>query len=173
MPCSSLRGRRPGFFRGLALALLLAAGVPAAGGLRAEPMITLRNPALQPNVAEVRLEPEQLAAMTQVTIRTSNEFVDGVAEFRGPLARDVVAQIGRGTAQVGRFVAANDYSVEIDLAEFDRYDVIFATHMNGKPLSRRDKGPVWVIYPMDQHPELKDPAWNNRLIWQLVRVELK
>ncbi|HSG35732.1 MAG TPA: oxidoreductase, partial [Sphingomonadaceae bacterium] len=74
---------------------------------------------------------------------------------------------------VGIFVAANDYKVEIPLEDFVRYDVIFATSMNGDRLSLRDKGPIWIIYPMSDHRELRDPAYNQRLIWQLVRIELE
>jgi hypothetical protein len=140
--------------------------------VRAETMLTLANPALPAPQSRVELDAAAIAALPQYTLRTSNEFVDGVAEFRGPLARDVVAVIGRGSARIAKLTAANDYSVEIDLSEFERYEVIFATSMNGQPLSRRDKGPIWVIYPMDQYEELQDPSYNNRLIWQLVRVEL-
>ena len=45
--------------------------------------------------------------------------------------------------------------------------------MNGKRLSLRDKGPIWVIYPMTDNKELQDPAYNQRLVWQLVKIEVK
>ncbi|HEU0223717.1 MAG TPA: molybdopterin-dependent oxidoreductase [Paracoccaceae bacterium] len=143
----------------------------AAGA--AEPILTLANPSLPAASATILLDEAAMAGLPQKAVRTSNEFVDGVTEFAGPLARDVIAMIGRGAATRALLIAANDYRVEVDLEEFEKYDVIFATSVNGAPLSRRDKGPVWVIYPMDQHPELQDPSYNNRLVWQLVRVELR
>ncbi len=51
------------------------------------------------------------------------------------------------------------------------YDVIFAMSQNGERLSIRDKGPIWVIYPMTDNDELQDRVYNDRLIWQLVKVD--
>jgi hypothetical protein len=45
--------------------------------------------------------------------------------------------------------------------------------MDGVPLSKRDKGPIWMIYPMSDHEELRDPVYNSRLIWQVVKLEYK
>jgi hypothetical protein len=30
-----------------------------------------------------------------------------------------------------------------------------------------------VIYPMSDHIELRDPVFNSRLIWQLVKLEYR
>jgi hypothetical protein len=150
----------------VALTLLAAAA-------SAQTLLTLTNPSLPAASGQIELDEAALKALPQHTLKTKNEFVTGVAEFTGPLASDVIALIGRSNANIAVMTAANDYSVEIPLGEFTKYEVIFAMTMNGVPLSRRDKGPIWVIYPMDQYPELQDPSFNNRLIWQLVKVELR
>lgn len=116
---------------------------------------------------------EEIDGFDQVVIDTGNDFSDGVAKFEGPLARDVIGASGGSLEGMGVFVAANDYRVEIPLEDFVNYDVIFATSMNGNRLSLRDKGPIWIIYPMTDNPELHDSAFNARLIWQLVKIELK
>lgn len=116
---------------------------------------------------------EELRALPQVTIRTENEFSDGMNDYTGPLARDVMQIIGRGTGTKVKLTAANDYAVEIDLQEFDDFDAIFALDMNGVAFSVRDKGPIWVMYPLSDNAELQDPVYNNRLIWQLVRLEVE
>lgn len=120
----------------------------------------------------VELNDDDLLAMSQLVIVTANEFVDGTAEFSGPLARDIVALLG---AEVETVIlgAANDYSVEVPVADFTNYDVIFAMFQNGVQLSPRDKGPIWVIYPMSEHIELQDRVYNDRLIWQLMKVTAK
>jgi len=69
--------------------------------------------------------------------------------------------------------AANDYSVEIPVSDFLDYDVILAITMDGERLTLRDKGPLWIVYPRDDHPELSSPLINSRWIWQLVALELK
>jgi hypothetical protein len=115
---------------------------------------------------------EDLAALPQVEVRTANEFSDGVVAYRGPLARDVLAELGLDRLSMVRFIAANDYYVDIQSSDFMDYDVILAMEADGKPLSRRDKGPLWLMYPISDHAELRDPSYLRRLIWQVVRIEV-
>lgn len=116
---------------------------------------------------------DELKALGETEIKTSNEFVDGERVFRGPLVRDVLMAAKAAGAQKVWLTAANDYQVEVDPKEFFDYDAILALSMDGKPLSRRDKGPIWVIYPMSDNAELRDPVYNSRLIWQLVKLEYR
>lgn len=117
----------------------------------------------------VELTEDQLLAMDQAIVLTENEFVDGMGEFSGPLARDVIALMGDDLETV-ILTAVNDYAVPVPVADFIEYDVIFALSRNGENFSIRDKGPIWVIYPMSDHEELQDRVYNDRLIWQLVKV---
>ena len=123
--------------------------------------------------AEVGFSEADLLALPQVTIRTRTEFTDGVVEFIGPLARDAVAFVATGTAANIHLVAANDYAIDIPLSDIADYDVILAMQANGERLTMRDKGPIWLMYPLDDHEEMQDPVFNNRLIWQLTTMELR
>lgn len=153
---------------GAIVAAMLLAAPPAA---LAETLLTLRN--VTAGQQEVQLSEADLLALPQVTIRTHTEFTDGAVDFVGPLARDVLSLIAAGSARTAHMVAANDYAVDIPIRDFTDYDVILALEANGKRLSLRDKGPIWVMYPLDDHKELQDPLYNIRLIWQLVAVELR
>lgn len=114
-----------------------------------------------------------LENLPQITLVTENEFVDGPTKFVGPLARDILDTVGRGISDSLLLTAANDFQVEIPVNEIDKYDVVFALQANDIALSARDKGPIWVIYPISEHKELQDPLYNSRLIWQLVRMDVK
>jgi hypothetical protein len=154
------------------LAVPLALGMPA--GLAAG-VAHAQAPALElvGAVGQVTLDLslEDLGAMPQVTIVTENEFSDGMVSYRGPLVRDVLDRVGLGGLESVRFVAANDYFVEIPTSDFRNYDAILAMEADGKPLSRREKGPLWLMYPISEHAELQDPEYLRRLIWQVVRIE--
>ena len=115
----------------------------------------------------------ELKQFPQVDVVTKNEFVDGERTFRGPLVRDVLRAENAADAAFVKMTAANDYQIDVKAKEFYDYDVILALSMDGKDLSARDKGPIWVIYPMSQFVELQDPVFNSRLIWQLVRMEFR
>ena len=119
----------------------------------------------------IEMTEADLLALEQFTVLTENEFVNGLAEFSGPLARDVVALLNKPEFESLTLTAINDYAVEVPIFDIVNYDVIFALSQNGVKFSVRDKGPIWVIYPMTDNAELQDRVYNDRLIWQLVRVD--
>ena len=69
-------------------------------------------------------------------------------------------------------IALNDYKVDIPMADFTQYNVILAMTVDDKPMSRREKGPLWIIYPRDDHPDLKTPEMDSRFLWQLKTLEV-
>ena len=121
----------------------------------------------------VTLTDADLAAMPQASLSVEHEHEDGLNEYSGPLARDVLALVGAGDDGEVVLAAINDYAVTIPAEDFFNYPVLFATHMNGEALSPREKGPIWVMYPSTDFPELQNEIINGRMIWQLVRMELK
>ena len=160
----------PRFICGILLTMFVLA--PTTTPANADEMLVIRNQA-EPGQAELRLSEADLLALPQITIRTKTEFTDGVVEFVGPLARDAIASIEASSATSVHLVAVNDYSIDIPLSDFTNYDVILAMQVNGERLSRRNKGPIWLMYPLDDHTELQDPVYNIRLIWQLAVMELR
>jgi len=138
----------------------------------ASDMLVVRN-AVVPGLADVHYTEQELKTLPQVTIRTRTEFTDGVVTFVGPLVRDVIAPVYKGNGTTMHMVAANDYAVDVPIADAKKYDVILAMSANGKRLSMRDKGPLWLMYPLDDHPELQASVYNARLIWQLTLVEIQ
>jgi hypothetical protein len=153
--------------RALTGALILAAVcLPQAAGAGADLRLIAAD-----RTTTLDLSLESLAALPQATVVTENEFATGMVAYRGPLMRDVLAQLGLGDVAEVRLIAANDYFVDIPTEDFRAYDAILAMEADGKRLSRRDKGPLWLMYPISDHAELNDPVYLRRLIWQLVRIE--
>jgi hypothetical protein len=106
-------------------------------------------------------------------VKTENAYVDGLKTFEGPLLRDLAARLGVLDFKIAYMIAENDYTVDIPMREIITYDVILAIAADGVDFSPRDKGPIWVIYPMSEHKELQEPKYNGRLIWQLDRIVFK
>lgn len=153
----------------VATAALLPAA--AAGGAD-DPILTLRNPSIEGPYSEISFTRGDLESLAWHTIRTGNEFIDGVADFRGPYAHDVISMIGHAGATRVRVIAANDFFTEIEIAELEKYGAILALERDGEQLSLRDHGPIWMMYPIDDYPELQDSLYNSRLVWQLQTIEL-
>ncbi len=150
------------------LAMPLIVALAFAQPALAETVLTLA-----PEVGDpVELTLEDIEALPQTAFVSYNEYVDGPTIFRGPLVREVLARGGLHEAEIVRFTALNDYFIDIPASDFTAFDAILAVESNGRRLSRRDKGPLWLVYPVDRHPELEHHEFVARLIWQVVRIDV-
>jgi hypothetical protein len=119
--------------------------------------------------AEAHFDIGMLDGLPQEVLRTSSLWTDRVSEFRGPRLLDLLAALG---VEQGRLtlIALNDYRIEIPFSDLKRYPVVLATRQDEKRLKVRNKGPLWVVYPWDDFPELKSETYFSRSIWQLRRI---
>ncbi|KAF0675050.1 molybdopterin-dependent oxidoreductase [Profundibacterium mesophilum] len=116
---------------------------------------------------------DALSQLETIEVVTDNDYVSEVTRFTGPLLRDMFTDPPLDRDDELHLTALNDYTVVIPASDAIDYDVILATHIDGKPMSVRSKGPIWVIYPMSDHSELSEASYNDRLIWQLAKVTRK
>lgn len=114
----------------------------------------------------------QLKALGVEHLSTSTAWTNGISEFEGVLARRVLAEIGPISSSYVTALALNDYRADIPLSDFQDYDVLFAWSMDDHILTRRDKGPLWIVYPRDSVPQLSEERYEHRWVWQLNRLIL-
>jgi len=144
----------------------LATGLVAllALPLRAEvPLLTVTGQIIADPAALTRTD---LEGLPQQQLTTATTVTDGTPSFEGFLMRDLLEQLGAEGDEVIA-TALNDYRVTIPLSDFHDYDVIGALSMDGEVLSPRDKGPIWIVYPRDDHSALQDIRYDTRWVWQL------
>jgi hypothetical protein len=70
-------------------------------------------------------------------------------------------------------LARNEYSVEIPVELVRRYPVILAMSMDGEQLRLRDKGPLWVVMPWSDYPELDGEESRYWSVWQLRSIDVR
>lgn len=109
--------------------------------------------------------------MRQVTYRTSTIWTDGVLEFRGVPLSEVLQAVGVTSGKVV-FVATNDYSAEMPVEEVTEEVPLLAMSIDGHPMTLRDKGPVWLVFPYDLSAEYQSEVVYSRSVWQMVRIEV-
>ena len=113
-----------------------------------------------------------LAEIGITHIYTTTPWTDGVQDFSGVLGRALLERVGaEGTVVAAS--ALNDYTVEIPMDDFTKYDVLLATEVNGEEMLVSDKGPVWIVYPRDSEPALQDRRLHDRWVWQLKALQVK
>lgn len=115
-----------------------------------------------------------LDSLEQTQLKTDNFYIDEPSVFSGPTLALVVTNAGYPTTGDGTIIltAINEYKVEVPVADLEAYNVLLATRRDNEVMSIRDKGPIWVMYPISDYEELQDPIYNNRLIWQLKNIQL-
>jgi len=96
----------------------------------------------------------------------------GPQRFGGPLVSDVLRTVG-ATGDTLHAVALNDYAIDIPVADTERWPVMLAMTLDDKPLSVRDRGPLFIVYPYDSDAVLRDDRYYSRSIWQLHRIEVR
>lgn len=120
----------------------------------------------------VQFDLDMLEALPQHSTETETPWHEGTPVFTGPRLSTILDAVG-GDASLMRVYALNDYSAEIPVEEVRKYPVILATRMDGKRLPVRDKGPLFVIYPFSDAPELFNELTFNRSVWQVSRIEIE
>ncbi|TDR80173.1 hypothetical protein DFP86_10527 [Paludibacterium purpuratum] len=127
-------------------------------------MLTIGGNVARPVVIRI----DALNALPMHTITTRTPWA-ARASYTGPLLKDVLEWVGaHGQAVI--FSAYDDYSVTIPVSDFNKYQVILAIKKNGKPLTVREKGPVRVVYPMEQFKELQTMNTDSKMIWYVNQI---
>lgn len=117
------------------------------------------------------LSMSDLEAMPVTEFATSTIWTEGVSEFTGVALVDFVEAMSLSGKTINA-VAINDYSIDIPISDAVEGGPMIAYRMDGKEMSARDKGPLWVIYPFDERSEYQIETYYSRSIWQLDRINV-
>lgn len=112
-----------------------------------------------------------LEDMTTITFETTTLWTEGKTTFTGAPLAEILTQLGVEAGTI-RASAINDYTVEIPVDTITPEAPILAYAQNGEKMSRRQKGPLWVIYPFDSDAAFRTEVVYSRSIWQLDRLEV-
>lgn len=132
-----------------------------------EVLLRLTGDIEHPNVGdELHLDRAMLMSLSPRVIETGTPWTEGVSRFEGPLVRAVLEAAGVSVEHV-RVRALDDFEAEVPVSDFHDYDVILAIERDGQPIAVRDLGPVFVLYPFDDHPELLNETIRFRSVWHV------
>lgn len=116
------------------------------------------------NTAE--FDREMLLSLGVFDVETVTPWTEGSDLYQGPMLSSVIQAVG-AMGDTLKVSALNDYSAKMPVSDAFDYDVLLAMDMNGKPMSIRDKGPLFVLYPFSDMPELNNEVIHNRSVWQI------
>ncbi|OLO09474.1 hypothetical protein BTW08_01920 [Salinicola sp. MH3R3-1] len=72
-----------------------------------------------------------------------------------------------------RAVGLDDYSDVIPRSDLEQYDPVVAYRRDGRYLTVDGYGPLVVMYPYSEYPELHERTYYSRTVWQLSELQLQ
>ena len=116
-----------------------------------------------------RFDRPMLEALGTSGFETMTPWYKSPIRFEGVSMRRLMQEVGASGTRVTTY-ALNDYSTEIPMEDFERYAVILALKRNGEYMPVREKGPLFIVYPFDSAPELRQQKYYSRSAWQVARM---
>lgn len=108
----------------------------------------------------------ELEALGAADVATSTPWTEGVVRFTGPTLAALAALEYHPVVEA-RLTALNDYSIDVPAADWAAHTLVLATRADGARMRVRDRGPLWLIYPLDSDPALRTQRFHARMIWQV------
>jgi len=115
-----------------------------------------------------RFDVDMLQDLEWSELETYTAYTEGPQVFAGPTLQSVLDRVD-ADGKTLRATAINGYFVEFPASEAEQYNVVLAMMQNGEVMRVRDKGPIWVIYPMTQE-QASRKEHDNEMIWQLNQI---
>ena len=125
-----------------------------------------------PDKREITLDEAALAALPQVEFETATPWTLGTHRYRGPTLKSVLAAQQVDSASAIDVAALNGYQQRVDLSLFAKVLLTLVRYQDDKPLTRRNKGPLWLLVPLSAHPDMDVSAIHNNMVWQVIRIEV-
>lgn len=114
---------------------------------------------------------QRLDALPQVEVKTLTPWTDQEDSYQGVRLSVLLDEL-KARGQRIDATALNDYSMLLNLPAARKYPVILATRKNGEVMRVRNKGPIWVIYPLSDFPELRKEEHHQAMVWQLKSLNI-
>lgn len=115
---------------------------------------------------------QMLTDLGMVSLKTGTPWSDGVDVYQGPLLRSLIEAVGV-TSDSLSVIALNDYNAFFPVQDGYDHNVILAMDVNGDAMRIRDKGPLFILYPFDEKPSLKNEVIYNRSVWQVKAINVE
>lgn len=118
-----------------------------------------------------RFDLDMLRGLGVIRFATATIWTDGVSTYEGVPLRALLDAVAAGGSLVTA-TAINDYSATVPLAEVGTAAPILAFLRDGAPMSVRDKGPIWLLYPYDERAAYRTELIYARSVWQLKQLRV-
>lgn len=119
---------------------------------------------------ELSYSPEELEEFTTYSITTVTPWRDVPAQFDGVLLADILSAAGLDSVGSIKVTAENDYTTVLNRDLWESVDILVATRVDGRPHTRRARGPIQFVIDNDAYHE-SDLTSDSNFVWMAARIE--
>lgn len=127
---------------------------------------------IAPDGTERTYTPAQLEEFPTYRLRTTTPWRDTAAVFEGVLLRDVLSANGLNGVDAIAVTAENDYSTSMSRSLLSEVEIMIATRVDGKPHTRRARGPIQFVIDADTYAASNLTSESN-FVWMAARIEVE
>lgn len=113
---------------------------------------------------------ESLEALGAYALVTTTPWRETPATFEGVLLSDLLEQNGLAEVAAIEVTAENDYAVVIERDVWTERPALIATRVDGAPHTRKARGPLQIVFPMDADPRTAEPVFEGNWVWLAARI---
>jgi hypothetical protein len=122
----------------------------------------------------VRFDLATLESLGLIRFTTPTSWTTEPAMFEGVLLSALLDVVGADPAATSlNLIALNDFESPAPIADGRKWPVMLALKRDGEYMSRRDRGPIWMIYPQHAYPEVGQREYFSRWVWQLKAITVE
>ena len=155
--------------------IILSAQPGSAGSLQPVTLEPIKHRAatlivVAPDGTEKTYTPAELETFPTYSLTTITPWRDEPANFEGVLLADILTANGLTDAASVIVTAENDYATTVERALWQGIDILVATRVDGKPHTRRARGPIQFVIDSDVMAN-SELAHEGTLVWMAARIE--
>ncbi|WP_175443242.1 molybdopterin-dependent oxidoreductase [Vibrio sonorensis] len=98
---------------------------------------------------------EQITTLFEpIEFSTHLPWYETEKSFKGFRVSDLLEHLGVDRADELIFIALNDYTSPVKYDDLMEYQAVIAYEMDGERMKVRNKGPYWLIFNLNDNPEI-------------------
>ena len=122
----------------------------------------------------LQLDMPTLEGFGLVKYTVNDPWLEATNTYTGVLMSDLSEVLGASSGATSMHITAlDDYTVEISLADVEKWPILLATRTNGNYMDVENSGPTRVIFPYDTYSDIDKVETKTLWIWNIKSVEIR
>lgn len=119
----------------------------------------------------MELDLASLTKLNSTTFTTNQPWTSEPKTYTGIRINTLLEHIGANSSKF-EALASNEYRFTLSDIDFEKYPIIVAYKIDDEFIDIRKLGPLMIVFPFDDHPELLTEKNKAASVWQLIEIHL-